>query len=111
MKRATRPKAKKITRDPFALGRARYAALVRGVRKFAEGRVRILEKELATLELSAREGAVGYLRRAAKELHRLEKEIVRLEKKVEPPVRRRARSPGMRKARSAPAAVAAAVSA
>jgi hypothetical protein len=90
-----RAKPKKM-REPFADAPARYAAMLRGLRRFAAARVKLLEKEMAALERSARSGAATYLHRAVKELRRLEAELRRLEKKVAPAAAR-AKKPVMKK--------------
>ena len=90
MTRATRAKTKKTAVTPFLAARARYEKLVRGVGKFAASRVRMLEKEMAVLDLSARKSAVWYLHLARKELRLLDKELARIAKEMAPPAPRRA---------------------
>jgi len=91
-----RAKPKKV-REPLAGPAARYAALVRGVRRFAAARVKLLEKEMAMLERSARSGAATYLRRAVKEVRRLEAELRRLEKRIAPVAPKRVKRTGEKK--------------
>jgi hypothetical protein len=76
--------AKTKVRKPSGLP-ARYATVLRGVRKFAAARVKLLEKDVIVIERSARSSAATYLHLAVKELRRFEKELFRLEKMVAPP--------------------------
>jgi hypothetical protein len=82
---------------PF-IAPARYARVVRGVRKFAATRVKLLENEMAAIERSARSGAATYLHVVVKELRRFEEDLRRLEKKVAPASRRTRKTPAKKPA-------------
>jgi hypothetical protein len=74
----------KQARKPLASARRRYEKLVNSLGEFAATRVDVLERKMATIDLSARKNAVRYIRSAIKELRLLEKELKRIEKTLAP---------------------------